>query len=241
MTLPAHLFKDLPPRFAQAAEAAIEKILEQPDVLGAVLAGSVAQGLADQYSDLDFYVVISGTQRWRGCWILHQTPVEYFFNPVVFLHNTIQNDVSALHILATSVAILPHPELEKLQSKAREILAKPPQIEDSQLEFDRFNTIESVLETRSVLGKPEYSYILPQALVFILEAVYRKHGWWAVRPKSVLLDFKERAPELSALVDCILADVSPEQQQAALEQLAKVVVEPLEPIFYESSKQTVVT
>jgi predicted nucleotidyltransferase len=237
--LPTHLFQDLPDRFLKAANLALAKILEQPEVLGVLLAGSVAQGLADEHSDLDFYVVTSGKQRWRGCWRLEQTPVEYFFNPAVFLCNTIQTDASALHILATGIAVIPHPELEKLQTLAREILAAPRPTTPDELEFDRFNTIECVLETRSAFGTAAYAYILPQAVVYILKAICRKHGWWEMRAKSVLLDLKERNPELARLINQALSGSSATDQQTALEALAIAVVDPLELCEYQSQKQTV--
>ncbi len=60
------LFESLPPRFAKAAETAIAKIREHPEVLGFILAGSVASGSANEFSDLDFYIVTSGKERWRG-------------------------------------------------------------------------------------------------------------------------------------------------------------------------------
>jgi hypothetical protein len=233
------LFANLPARFARAADAALQKILGQPDVLGVLLAGSVAQGIADQHSDLDFYVVTSGKQRWRGCWILEQTPVEYFFNPAEFLHTTIQNDVSALHILASGIVVVAHPELEKLQAIARAALSAPRPTTPEELEFDRFNTIECVLETRSAFGTSAYGYILPQAVVFILGAIYRKNGWYSVRAKSVLTDLGQRAPQLAELATRALGDSSPELKQAALESLAKAVLDPLELHDYQSAKQTV--
>ncbi len=233
-----HLFEHLPPRFAQAAKAAIAKICEYPEVLGFVLAGSVANGSADEFSDLDFYIVTNGKERWRGCWLLEETPVEYFFNPAEFLHKTIQNDAAALHILADGVAIVEHPELEKLQNQAREILSKAPAIEPSTLEFIRFNTMECVLETRSAMTTEAYPYILPQALVFILKAIYQVSGWWEVKPKSVLQDLRKRNPELADLAKTVLESSSRQEQQAALEVLASVVTL-LQSMEYKSPKQTV--
>jgi hypothetical protein len=237
--LPTELFANLPPRFARATDAALQKILEQPEVIGVLLAGSVAQGIADQHSDLDFYVVTNGKQRWRGCWVLEQTPIEYFFNPAEFLHTTIQNDAAALQILATGVVVLAHPELEKLQAIARAALSAPRPTNSDELEFDRFNTIECVLETRSAFGTTAYGYILSQAVVYIIKAIYRKNAWWEVRAKSVLSDLQQRAPQLAALATLALGDSSPEAKQAALESLAIAVVDPIELCEYQSQKQTV--
>ncbi len=232
------LFESLPPRFAKAAETAIAKIREHPEVLGFVLAGSVASGSANEFSDLDFYIVTNGKKRWRGCWLLEQTPVEYFFNPTKFLQKTIVTDAAALHMLATGVTILAHPELEKLQNLAQEILSKPPVVDPSELEFIRFNTMECVLETRSVIMTEAYNYILPQALVFILKAIYQTLGWWEVRPKSILQDLRGRNSELADLAKVVLEDSSRQQKQLALEALACVVT-PLQSIEYKSQKQTV--
>ena len=233
------VFENLPSRFAVAAKAATIKIREFPEVLGFVLAGSVANGTADEFSDLDFYIVTNGKERWRGCWLLEETPVEYFFNPAEFLHRTIQNDAAALHMLANGVTIAAHPELEQLQILAREILSKPPVINPHDLEFMRFNTMECVLETRSAIATEAYTYILPQALVFIVKAIYQTLRWWEVKPKSMLQDLRKRNPELANMAKIVLENSSREQQQMALEALA-LVVTPLQSFEYESQKQTVI-
>jgi hypothetical protein len=233
------VFDNLPLRFAKAAEAATVKIREFPEVLGFILAGSVANGTADGFSDLDFYIVTNGRERWRGCWLLEETPVEYFFNPAEFLYRTIQNDAAALHMLADGVTIVAHPELEKLQILAREILSKPPVVDPNELEFIRFNTMECVLETRSAIATEGYPYILPQALVFILKAIYQTLGWWEVKPKSILQDLQRRNPKLADLAKTVLEDSSRERQQMALETLASVVT-PLQSFEYKSQKQIVV-
>ncbi len=143
-------------------------------------------------------------------------------------------------MLATGVTILAHPELEKPQNLAREILSKPPVVDPSELEFIRFNTMECFLETRSVITTEAYNYILPQALVFILKAIYQTLGlgWWEVRPKSILRDLRGRNSELADLAKVVLEDSSRQQQQLALEALACVVT-PLQSVEYKSQIQTV--
>jgi Nucleotidyltransferase domain len=234
------ILEQIPSRFQNAAWLAIQQILEQPDVIGFVLAGSVAQGTSDEFSDLDFYVITNGKERWRLCWMLEKVPVEVFFNPFEYLQTRIEHDASALHMLATGIPILEHPELEKLQNMARTILSQPPKtLSNNDLEFDRFNTMECVFETRSVFEKNSYLYFVPQALVFILKAIYRKNRWWEVKPKHVLTDLKSRAPELAALADTILNGSTRETIQDTLETLAKEIINPLEQIEYSSDKQTV--
>ena len=233
------MFDNLPPRFAIAAKAAAIKICEFPEVLGFVLAGSVANGTADEFSDLDFYIVTNGKDRWRGCWLLEETPVEYFFNPAEFLHQTIQTDAAALHMLAHGVTIAAHLELEKLQILAREILSKPPIVDPNNFEFIRFNAIECVLETRSAIATEAYAYILPQALVFILKAIYQTMGWWEVKPKSILQDLRIRNPEFADLAKIVLENSNREQKQMAFEGLA-LVVTPLQSFEYKGQKQIVI-
>ena len=232
------LLEKLPRRFQNAAKFGVAKILEQPDVIGFVLAGSVAQGTSDEFSDLDFYVVTNGFERWRGCWMLEGVPVEFFFNPHWFLAKQIENDAAALHMLATGIVMLSHPELEKLQFQAREILSRPPKARtESELAFDRFNTMEWVLETRSVIGTNNYAYFVPHALNFILKAIYRKNRWWEVKAKHLLQDFETRAPELTKLVFEVLNGSNQTTQQLALETLAREIIDPLEQIEYQSEKQ----
>jgi predicted nucleotidyltransferase len=230
----------IPLRFQNAAQFAVQKILEQPDVIGFVLAGSVAQGTSDEFSDLDFYVLTNGNQRWRLCWMLEGIPVEVFFNPFEYLQKRIENDVAALHMLASGIMILEHPELQTLQEKAREILAQPPKAcNQNELEFDRFNTMECVFDTRSVLERDSYPYFVPQALLFMIKAIYRKNRWWEVKPKHILTDLKSRAPQLAALKDRILNGTTRAEIQEALETLATEIINPLMQIEYSSEKQTV--
>ena len=233
-------FEQIPLRFQPAAQIAVQRILEQPDVIGFVLAGSVAQGTSDEFSDLDFYVITNGNQRWRLCWMLENVPVEVFFNPFTFLQTRIENDAAGLHMLAIGIPILEHPELEKLQRMAREILAQPPKaLSQKELEFDHFNTMECVFETRSVLENDSYPYFVPQAFMFILKAIYRKNRWWEVKPKLMLSDLKTRAPELASLADTILNGTTRAEIQNALETLAKEIIDPLAQIEFSSDKQTV--
>jgi hypothetical protein len=209
-------------------------------VIGFVLAGSVAQGTSDEFSDLDFYVVTNGNQRWRLCWMLENVPVEVFFNPFSFLQTRIENDAAALHMLATGIVILDHPELRILREKARVILNQSPEAcSQNELEFDKFNTMECVFETRSVFNQAAYPYFVPQALVFILKAIYRKNQWWEVKPKLLLSDLQTRAPELARLVDTILNGSTREKIQQTLETLAKEIIDPLTQIEFSSDKQTV--
>jgi predicted nucleotidyltransferase len=230
----------IPLRFQNAAQFAVQKILEQPDVIGFVLAGSVAQGTSDEFSDLDFYVLTNGNQRWRLCWMLEGIPVEVFFNPFEYLQKRIENDVTALHMLASGIMILEHPELRILQEKAREILSQPPKAcTQNELEFDQFNTMECVFETRSVLERDSYPYFVPQALLFMIKAIYRKNRWWEVKPKHILTDLKSRAPQLAALTDRILNGTTRAEIQEALESLATEIINPLMQIEYSSEKQTV--
>jgi predicted nucleotidyltransferase len=232
--------EQIPLRFQNAARLAVQKILEQPDVIGFVLAGSVAQGTSDEHSDLDFYVITNGNERWRLCWMLENVPVEVFFNPFTFLQTRIEHDAAALQMLATGIPILEHPELRILQEKARGILTQPPKVcTQNELEFDRFNTMEYVFETRSVFDKDSYPYFVPQALVFMIKAIYRKNRWWDVKPKHILTDLQSRAPELAALANTILNSSTRAEIQTALETLAKEIINPLEQIEFSSDKQTV--
>jgi predicted nucleotidyltransferase len=235
-----NILENIPLQFQPAAQLASQKILEQPDVIGFVLAGSVAQGTSDGFSDLDFYVITNGNQRWRLCWMLEKVPVEVFFNPFSFLQTRIENDAAALHMLATGIVILEHPELRILKLRASEILAQPPKaLSTDELRFDQFNTMECVFETRSVFDKDSYPYFVPQALVFIIKAIYRKNRWWDVKPKYVLADLKSRAPELARLADTILNGSTRAEIQTTLETLAKEIINPLTQIEFSSDKQTV--
>ncbi len=234
------ILERIPLHFQAAAQIAVKRILEQSDVIGFVLAGSVAQGTSDAHSDLDFYVLTNGNQRWRLCWILENIPVEVFFNPFEYLQKRIESDAAALNLLASGIPILEHPELEQLQQKAREILSQSPKAcTQNELEFDRFNTMECVFETRSVLEKDSYPYFVPQALVFILKAIYRKNRWWEVKPKHILTDLNTRAPQLAALTNRILNGTTRAEIQEALETLAKEIINPLTQIEFSSDKQTV--
>ncbi len=238
--IPNNILKRIPTDFRPVAQLAVDRILEQPDVIGFVLAGSVAQGTSDKFSDLDFYVMTDGNQRWRLCWMLETVPVEVFFNPFEYLQSHIESVSAALHMLATGIPILEHPELRMLQELARAVLGQPPRkLSQNELEFDRFNTMECVFETRSVLEMESYPYFVPQALVFILKAIYRKNRWWELKPKHILNDLKTRAPRLAALVHIILNGSSRGEVQTALETLAKEIIDPLTQIEFSSDKQTV--
>ena len=97
--------------------------------------------------------------------------------------------------------------------------------------------MEWVLETRSVFGSSNYVYFVPQALNFLLTAIYRKNQWWEVKPKHTFKNLKIRASELAKLTLEILYGSNPAVQQFALETLAREIITPLEQIEYSSEKQ----
>ncbi|MFD1730130.1 hypothetical protein ACFSC4_01845 [Deinococcus malanensis] len=90
----------------------------------ALWCGSASRGEANEYSDLDIHVLVTGNERWRSHFTVQvngqAVPVEVFHNPAGQIMALLaQEDGATTAMYAHGRAVLPHPDLNKLILEAR--------------------------------------------------------------------------------------------------------------------------
>lgn len=199
----------LPVHRGRAFPAALEQVKRADGVLGILWAGSSARGQADEHSDLDFYVLVSGSRRWRVSFMAGGAPVEAFYNPARQLRREIeQKESSTLFMLAGGRVMMGHPDLDELISEARQTLesGRPA---TPLTEFQRHIGVDLVWEARSTQGQAIHSYTCMEAVKSLVRALYQQRGWW---------DVNGREPESAELLAVLEADT--DARQPALEAFA---------------------
>lgn len=213
----------LPLHLATGYISALERVKQAEGVLGIVWAGSAARGQADLYSDLDFFVLVSGDRRYRVSFMAGAAPVEAFYNPARQIRRYIaQGDASSMFMLAEGRVVLEHPELEALILEARHTLAAgrfaKPLTSDQ-----RHTAVDEVWEARSVVGQPIHVQVAMQAVKRIVGALYQQRGWWDTKPKHWPSDLALRDTQVAGLLQVVL-EADADTRQAALEALALYVL-----------------
>lgn len=208
-------------RLEAALPAAIERLRQTPGLLGALWCGSASRGEAQEGSDLDFHVLVSGDERWRNNFVLAGVPVEVFHNPARKVRAMFENnDGDTIAMFAEGKVVIPHPELEKLILEARERWQAGPPAQPP-TDFERFAVLESVMDTRAQVHEPIHVALVMFFLVRqVIPLLYRSRGWWEIQEKYWLRDLQSRAPDLAADLRTALSTPHPAQRQAAFEALA---------------------
>lgn len=226
---PAHLKAAFP--------TALRRVLEIPEVLGVVWAGSAAVGEADRHSDLDFYTLVSGQERWRMSWVVDSVPVEVFCNSVGWHEQYAQNqDTSSLAMLLTGRVVLEHPKLLGLIEQAR-VVWTTGRTPKPLTPAERHTLTDVVWEARSMVGQPGHLMESMSALRALIHALYRVRGWWETKPKHWMADLEKRDPGAARHMCAALHPVPDPQRQAALEVFALHVLGSLEALESSTERQ----
>lgn len=217
-----------PPHLKAAFPAALRRVLEVPEVLGVIWAGSAAGGEADRHSDLDFYTLVSGQERWRMSWVVDGVPVEVFCNSAGWHEQYAQRqDTSSLAMLLTGRVVLEHPKLLELIEQARAVWTTGRTLKVLTL-AERHTLTDAVWEARSMIGQASYVLESMSALRALIHALYRVCGWWETKPMHWTADLEKRDPDAARHLCAALYPVSDKQRQAALEVFALHVLGSLE-------------
>ncbi|GGQ93628.1 hypothetical protein [Deinococcus ruber] len=209
-----------PPRLKAAFPAALRRVLDIPEVLGVVWAGSAAREEADEHSDLDFYTLVSGQERWRMSWVVGGVPVEVFCNAAGWHEQYAQRqDASSLAMLLFGRVVVSHPKLLELIEQARAVW-EAGRTPEPLTPAERHRLTDEVWEARSMVGQPGYVLESMTALRKLIHALYAVRGWWDCKPKHWTADLERRDPEAARQMRAVLETASDDSQQSALEAFA---------------------
>ncbi|ULH16113.1 hypothetical protein MF271_05670 [Deinococcus sp. KNUC1210] len=227
-----------PPRLKAAFPAALRRVLDIPEVLGVVWAGSAAMGEADEHADLDFYTLVSGQERWRLSWVVDGVPVEVFCNAAGWHEQYAERqDASSLAMLLAGRVVLSHPKLLELIEQAR-VVWEAGRTPEPLAPAERHKLTDEVWEARSMVGQPGYVLQSMASLKKLIPALYQVRGWWDCKPKHWTTDLERRDPEAARQVRAVLEAAADDQRQAALDVFALSVLGSLDALESVTQRQS---
>ncbi|MEL6250641.1 MAG: nucleotidyltransferase domain-containing protein [Bacteroidota bacterium] len=131
--------------FDKALKIYIDKVSQNPDVIGIIASGSYAHGKLDKHSDIDVFVIVKEgiDYRKRGNTWIGGVEIEYFFNPPEQIRAYLRkegDEPHTAHIIALGECRLERdPVIAELVSEAKEKLArKASPITDLQRELEKY-------------------------------------------------------------------------------------------------------
>lgn len=196
----------LPERFHAAWLAVARELHDDAEVLGAVCAGSPLRGEAGPNSDLDFYVIVSGTARQRRTFVAEGEIVEMFRNPKAkVLRYFEEDDVPAMDMLAYGHVVLDRDgTLAELRELARSKLeAGPEELSEEKRNWTRYLVWDSYLDVKDLLAADDASAALGLMHKTVWRAVeqhYALNRRWRAKPKRMLRDLRAWDEPLAAMV-----------------------------------------
>lgn len=196
----------LPERFHAAFLHVARDLHDDPEVLGAVCAGSPLRGEAGPNSDLDFFLIVKGTTRQRRTLIAEGEIVEIFRNPKArILRYFEENDLSAMDMLAYGHVVLDRDgTLRELRDLARRKLeAGPAALTKDQANWQRYRVWDSYLDVKDLLAATDPPAALGLMHKVVWEAIdccYAINRRWLVKPKRMLNDLRAWDEPLAAMV-----------------------------------------
>jgi predicted nucleotidyltransferase len=122
----------LSPSYDLALREAVAFILEQFEVYGIIVSGSIIRGNPHPSSDFDLVVIHAQPERQRLQRLFRHVPTEIFLNPPKTIRRYFEDEQkegkpSTAHMLATGFVILDRdPVVNELREQAQELIGAPP-------------------------------------------------------------------------------------------------------------------
>ncbi|MCL2526981.1 MAG: nucleotidyltransferase domain-containing protein [Defluviitaleaceae bacterium] len=94
-------------KWKHAAECFIASCTFKNEIAAVFLTGSFAFGNADEFSDIDLFIVLSSTTNWRerGNKLVNGLRVEYFANPISQIKKYIENSHASVQIIEINMIL----------------------------------------------------------------------------------------------------------------------------------------
>lgn len=206
------------------------------DLLGMLLAGSLAYGVPLPHSDIDLFAVIHPSWRQRRTLFVEGMEVEIFLNPVEQVRAEFYDtDSPATIAMFAQGRILFDPTglISQLVQEAQDIWRHPrPAVVPGTYAYFalRYTCVDLLKDAQDLLEVDEDAaeWTMFAALQSALNAYNHIQRRWSVKPKYQLSDLEHHASDLARLVRCILAgSASIQERYMALESLIDRVLEPI--------------
>lgn len=194
-------------QYNRALRATVAYILENFNVHGIIVSGSIIRGNPNSGSDFDTYVIHTKPERQRVQKVFHGVPSEIFINPPAAIRSYFRNEQKGgrpctAHMLTTGFVTLDrHPIVQILLSEAAEAMSKRPNLSAQELTFRRYGAADLYENAVDIAhsDSANASLILYKAVEQIIEYFFLDANQWVPRYKEVLVALSEDKPELGAL------------------------------------------
>lgn len=190
--------------YRQVLQAVLTEITAIPEAEAVLFFGSVQRGEAQETSDLDLYVVTSGTEYWRVGRVQDGVEIELFFNPAPKMRERLQSgDPVSIHGFATGELLLDRSGAgAELVALGRELWAAGPKpLTEWQVATWRYRLTDLAQDLEDVLQDGATARMLAGLLVpRALDAYCELHRVWGDKPKRLIARIRELDPALAEMV-----------------------------------------
>jgi hypothetical protein len=228
---------DISERYRHALQKVVDKLHEEfgPDLLGLLLAGSVAYGTSYTRSDLDIFVIIEPSWRQRRAIFVDSIEVDLFINPPQKIREYFADtdDSASTITMFARGRILYDPTgiMQTLAAEAKQLYEQPtPELTPQALLLLRYGLTDMLKDAQDLAETdPEAAaYQISLTLQAVLDAYYKLQRRWQPKPKHLLRDLHAHSPEIERRVRVILsAEGIPHERCERLAELVDTVLSPV--------------
>lgn len=196
---------DLPSQADRALRSAVRHTLERFEPDGIIVAGTHISGNPDPSSDLDIHVIHAAPQRQRIQKWFEGVPAEIFVNPPAAIRRYFADEVrrpSTAHMLSTGFVVLDEaPIVQQLALEAREWLARPLELTETQLTAVRYFAADAFDNAQDVRDSDPAAAlrILNSAVDDMLDYAFLARGKTLPRAKAYVAELREVDTALAQL------------------------------------------
>lgn len=196
-------------QFQLACDTYVEKIREQPDVIGILVSGSFVHGRISKNSDIDIYIVLRPECdfRERGNTWVNGVEVEYFMNPPRQIRAYYRQEVSphTAHMFAHGKIVYRASEIvDELVREAVHLMQQlPAPLREVQIELAKYQLDDLWKDLEDSLEKDDdlaARLIRNQILNMSIDLFCKKHRIWRTKHKRLAKQLRALDPHFLELV-----------------------------------------
>ncbi len=226
-------------RFERALAVVSDQLLAEfgNDLLGLLFAGSAAYGTPMKTSDLDLFVLIAQSWRQRRNIVVEGVEVELFINPLEQIRKELAKSYNSTIEMFAKGRVVYDPQglLVELAAEARQIRSRPPK-PPTDTYFVRYKPSDALKDVEDLMDvDPQAASLqLSVALREALEAMFLREGRRPPKPKHLLQQAAEHAPDVAADARTVLdASVPLEERVELLRSITERILAPIGGILLE--------
>lgn len=198
---------NLSERYDKALRATVTYILDNFDVHGIIVSGSIIRGNPNAGSDFDTVVIHAKPERQRIQKFFHGVPAEIFVNPPAAIRGYMRDEQksgrpSDAHMLTTGFVILDRdPIVQTLIQEAEVAIAKRPGLTPQELTVKRYFAADYFENAVDIAQSDpaNASLILHKAVQDMIEYHFLVTNQWQPRVKEMLAGLSKSDAVLGAL------------------------------------------